>query len=333
MTKRQKITYSYVYLIPIVILTMILAVSVQAAEKGRYPHKPVTLIVTYSAGSGADTDVRLIQPYFQKHLGTRVVVSNIPGADGRLGLTKAFKAPPDGYTIFSTGWAPGPIISEILFKPEYKSLEYTHIGAWSVTNFVLVVNSETWKTMEEFVQAAKTRKLSCGISGMASASRIIGEALLDATGIKEMSWVSYAGGSESMTQLAGKHIDLVITSTSSALPLVRAGRIRPLTVFADQQDSVFPSAPLAKQLGYNVQPLPSARALLGPPKMDTKIIKTIEEAMVKAAQEPEFQAKMKDRGAGVQLIGREQLKKDATDAFAAIQKYISRMGGQQKLGG
>jgi len=303
----------------------LVTVGVNAAEIKKFPNKPISLIVLFSAGSGADTDVRLIQPYLQKHLGVQVIVYNIPGAGGRLGLTKVFKAPADGYTICSTGWAAGAIIPEILFKPDFKTLDFTNIGAWSGSNFVLVVNSETWKTMDELVQAAKSRKLSCGISGIASAVRVLGEATLEVTGIKEMSWVAYSGGAESMAQLAGKHLDLVITSTSSAMPLVRAGKVRPLMVYADEKDDVFPNAPLAKELGYPVQPLPSHRALFGPPNLPQPIVRVIAEAMVKAANEPEFQKKMKERGASVQIMNDQQLKKSVVQQFNAIQKYISRI--------
>lgn len=301
------------------------AVGINAGEIKRFPNKPISLIVLFSAGSGADTDVRLIQPYLQQHLGARVIVNNIPGAGGRLGLTKVYKAPPDGYTICSTGWAAGAIIPEILFKPEFKTLDFTNIGAWSGSNFVLVVNSETWKTMEEFVQAAKSRKLSCGISGIASAVRILGEALLEVTGIKEINWVAYSGGAESMAQLAGKHLDLVITSTSSAMPLVRAGKVRPLMVFADEKDDVFPNAPLTKELGYPIQPLPSYRALFGPPKLPPAVVRVIADAMVKASNESEYRKKMKDRGLSIQIMNDNELKKSVVQQFNAIQKYISRI--------
>lgn len=327
----QHIRFNVLMSLSLSLILSLTASSIDAREIKLFPSKPISLIVLFSAGSGADTDVRLIQPYLQKHLGAQLIVNNIPGAGGRLGLTKVYKAPPDGYTICSTGWAAGAIIPEILFKPEFKTQEFTNIGAWSGSNFVLVVNSETWKNMDEFVQAAKAKKLSCGISGIASAVRVLGEALLEVTGIKEMNWVAYSGGAESMAQLAGKHLDLVITSTSSAMPLVRAGKVRPLMVFADEKDDVFPSAPLTKELGYPIQPLPSYRALFGPPKLPPTVVRVIFEAMVKAAHEPEYQNKMKDRGLSVQIMNDAELKKSVVQQFNAIQKYIARIKEKSQI--
>ncbi len=293
-------------------------VSAGMAEK--YPEKPVTLIVPFVAGSGLDLEVRLLQPYLQKHLGASVVLSNVPGADRKLGLNKAFKAPNDGYTILSPGW-PMPV-GELAFNPH----KFTYIGAWTKSNFVLVANSETWKTMEEFVKSAQQKKLNCGVSNIAGMSRILGEALKDAAGIKEINWIFYSGANDAMVQIAGKHLDFVITTNSSAQGLVRAGRVRPLMVFSNDADDVFPDVPLAKNLGYNVPPLATTRLLLAPPKTPPQKLKILEQALLKAAKDPAYQKMLKERGMTTYIQGSEELKKDLEASYPVLDKYLNKIG-------
>lgn len=331
MLTRQRIQNKSVqwFSIILTILLSLMIVRVEAAEK--FPEKTITVVVGYPAGSGADTDTRLIQPYFQKYLGVNVVIENIPGAGGKIGLTKAFKAPNDGYTLHCTGCCPGPILTELLEeKPEYKTLEFTFIAGWCVTDFVLVVNSETWKTMDELVQAAKSKILNCGLSGLVSASRICGESLLEATGIKEMRWVGFAGAAESLVQLAGKHIDLVITSTSSALALARAGKIRPLMMFAYEKDSVFPDVPLGKDLGYAVAPMPSWRSFQAPPRLPMEKVRILEDAVKKITKDLDFQKTMKQRGVDVFFMSHEKLTETIRDQYSLVQRFAPRVSAKEK---
>ena len=286
----------------------------------KFPEKPLTMIVPFVAGSGLDLEVRLIQPYFQKYLGVSVVLSNVPGADRKIGLQKAFKAPSDGYTLISPGW-PMPV-GELAFNPH----KFTYVGAWTRNNFVLVVNSETWQNMEEFVSAAKSKKLNCGLSNIAGMSRILGEALLDAAGIKEFNWVFYPGANDAMVQLAGKHLDFVITTNSSATGLVRAGKIKPIMVFSNDVDDVFPEAPLAKALGYNVPPLSTIRLVLAPPKTPAGRIKVLEQALLKAAKDPLYQKMIKERRMTTYIQNSNEIKKEIEESYPVIDKYLAKIG-------
>lgn len=306
--------------VSIILLGVFISVSVMAAEAEKFPRKSVTLIIPFTAGSGLDTEVRLIHPYFQKYLGVPVSLENIPGADRKIGLAKAYRAPNDGYTLITPGW-PMPT-GEVNFKP----LEFTYIGSWTRSNFVVVVNSQTWKSLEDLIQAAKSKKLSCGLSGAAGTARIMGEILLEATGIKEVNWVIYEGAAEPLTQLAGKHLDFVITSNSSARPLVRAGKLNPIVVFADEKDSVFSEVPLAKHLGYRIPSLYAMRSLLAPPKLPLDRILIIEDAMIKAAKDPAFQAMLETRGMRTHIQNHVELRKEIEETYPIMDTYLSRIG-------
>ena len=261
-----------------------------AAEKtAGYPAKTIRFIVPYAVGSGIDINARGIAPYLKKHLGVQVLIENRPGADGRLGVTEAWKAKPDGYTLINPAM-PIPLISEKLYSVAYKTREFTHIFAWSKDNIALVVNTETWKTPEEFIAAAQNKTLSCGITGTASVSQIAGLSLGETANFQPVNWVPFSGGAETMTALAGRHIDFGITTTSSARALVDAGKIRPLLIFADEKDPMFPNAPLSKDIGLRLTAMPTVRGVMAPPGLSPQIVAVLEQAFAKAIQEPEFLA-------------------------------------------
>jgi len=261
-----------------------------AVEKlASYPSKTIRFIVPYAVGSGIDINARGIAPYLKNHLGVQVLIENKPGADGRIGVTEAWKAKPDGYTLINPAM-PIPIISEKLYSVAYKTREFTHIFAWSKDNIALVVNSETWKTPEEFIAVAQSRTLSCGITGAASVSQIAGLSLGDAANFQPVNWVPFSGGAETMTSLAGKHIDFGITTTSSARALVDAGKIRPLLIFADEKDPVFPNVPLPKDIGLRLTAMPTVRGVMAPPGLSPRIVSILEQAFARAIREPEFLA-------------------------------------------
>lgn len=273
-----------------IILSLILSLStpVLSAEKRLdFPRKPIRLIVPYAVGSGNDIQSRGIAPYLGKQLGVTVLVDNIPGADSRIGLNEAWKAKPDGYTLVNPGM-PTPIVNEKLFPVNYKTLEFTHIFAWAQDNIVLMVNSDSWKTPQEFIAAAQSKSLAGGNSGIGSVSQIAGLQLEEAAKFKPVNWVPFGGGSETMTQLAGKHVDFGITTVSSAKALVDAGKLRPILIFSTEKDPTFPDAPLSREVGLNLTAMPIVRGVMAPPGLSPQIANILEQAFSKAVQDPDF---------------------------------------------
>ena len=143
-------------------LTIASLISASDSTAADFPDKPIRVIVYQAAGSGTDSEARGIVPYVQKHLGVQVTVENIPGAGGKIGLGRLMKAKPDGYTllIHTTSQT---LMGEILLYPEYRVTDLSHIYSWSLTNQVLVVHIEKWKSLDEFIKEARVRPLSGGI--------------------------------------------------------------------------------------------------------------------------------------------------------------------------
>ena len=251
-----------------------------------FPAKPVRLIIGFAAGSGIDLEARGLAPYLQKHLGAQVIIENVPGASGKIALTKVWRTNPDGYNVI-IHTAAMSILGQFMLNPEYRIPDFTHIYSWSASNQVLVVNSEVFKTFDDFIKEGKKRTLSAGLPGIGSTSHLSGLLLVEGLGIK-VNWVPFDSGGSAITTLAGKHVDFVICGAAVTLPLVQAGKITPLVVLANEKDIVFPNVPLAKDLGYNFTIIPMLRGADAPPKTPLAVTKRLEKAFARAVQEPEF---------------------------------------------
>lgn len=284
-----------------------------------FPEKPIRIIVPFPPGSGVDADTRGIAPYLQKYLGVPITIENVPGADGRIGLTKAWKASPDGYTLI-VHTSTMSMMGEAVFTCEYRVLDFSRIFSWTSFNLALVVNSESWKNMDEFVKSARTRTLSAGMPGIGSPSHLMGLILVDGLGIK-VNWVPFGGGAEAITALAGKHIDFASAATTTALPLVKAKKIRALLIMADEKDSVFPEIPISKDLGYTFPSIPTLRGIDGPPKIEMSKIKILEAAVVKAIKDPDYLVFAKRRMTDIIPLNHVEYQKALERQNKEVEKY------------
>ena len=308
-------------------LTFILCWGVQAPaaeKKAAFPTKPIRFIVPYAAGSGNDIQSRGLQPYLEKHLGGRVVIDNRPGADGRLGLNDAWKSAPDGHTFINAGM-PTPVINEKMYPVNYRTKEFTHIYAWSQDNVCLVVNAEVFKKPQDFINEARLRTMAGGISGIGSVSQIAGLSLADAAGLKPVNWVPFKGGVETMTNLAGKHIDFGVTTTSSAQALVDAGKLLIVLIYSQEKDPTFPKAPLPRELGLNLTALPVVRGALAPPGMSPAIANILRQGFAKAVQEPDFVNWAKRARVEISPMNHEQFLNYTIGVEKEVVKYLDKM--------
>ena len=146
-------------LIVVVTLFIVTGEMTGAEKKPNFPMGTINYIVAFSPGGKTDTQARGIIPYVEKYLGVRFVIQNFPGAGGRIGYTKLFKAKPDGYTI---GLFPLPavILGEHLASVEYKTKEFTPIFACFVGPQILVVAENTYKSLDELIKAGGSKPLT-----------------------------------------------------------------------------------------------------------------------------------------------------------------------------
>ena len=257
-----------------------------AEKKSDFPQGPINYLIAYAPGGKTDTQARGLLPYVEKYLGVRIVIQNFPGAGGRIGLTKLFKAKPDGYTIGNFP-LPAVVLGEYLASVEYKSKEFTPIFAGFLTRSVLVVAKDTYKSLDELIKAGRSKPLTNATSGIGNAVHLASLVTANGLGLKDVRNVPF-NSSAALAALAGKHVDFAIAAASNALPLVQAGKLTPLLVIADKRDNAFPQVPIPKELGYKFSAIDTIDGVVGPPNLPIAKVKILEEAFAKAAADPKF---------------------------------------------
>ncbi|MCC6473451.1 MAG: tripartite tricarboxylate transporter substrate binding protein [Burkholderiales bacterium] len=303
-------------LLGIVLTAGLLASGAYGAD---FPAKPVKLIVTAAAGGGEDTEARAIAPFVEKHLGQSVVIENQPGAGGKIAFEKFQKLEPDGYTVITYTF-PKSVIIEYQGKAGFRTRDFTPIFAWSRSSQLLVVNSESWRTFDEFLKAARAKPLAGGLSGRGSTTDLMGRIALDDFGIKA-NWVPYEGSAGSVAALAGKHLDFTICLATSAVNLIRAGRLRPLLLFSDKRDPYIPDVPIPADLGQKMTFIPTLRGVEAPPKTPAAVIKVLEDAFTKAAAEPAFIETAKKRQIVLQPVSSKEFAQAVADVYPRIARF------------
>ena len=251
-----------------------------------FPEKDITYMVSYAVGGKADLMARSIAPYVQERLGVSLRIENYPGVV-RIGLNKLWKSRSDGYTIGGLS-LPAPVITELTSQTDYRSVEFTPIYAWNVSNHVLQAHSNGPKTLAELLQMAKGKQLTCAVGAFGTGAHLVGILMTRGLGI-DVRWVHYNSGGEANTALAGGHVDLNIAGvTPQAASLAKSGKVRALLVAADERDPAFPDTPIPKELGYSFTIICSMEGVVAPKGLPQDQLRRLERAFSEAVKDPRF---------------------------------------------
>ena len=292
-----------------------------AAAKDDFPNRPITFIAGWPGGGGGDQEIRGFALYLRKYLPVSLVIENLPGAATKIAVTKAWKAKPDGYTmVYIT--PPQQILNEFMSKVEYKTSEFVPVYSFMKRSFAMTVNSETYKTVDEFLKEAKTRTMSIGLSSFGSAAHLEALSSAKAWGIKA-NWVPYETGSQAVTQVAGKHIDAAFTAAATALPLMRGGKIRALLIFSPTPVDGFEGVPGPAELGYKMPIISGLGGIVAPPKTPASVVKILEDACAKTVKDPEFLAWATKAQYEVIQLRSEGFRKELQGQYKIVEDNIS----------
>ncbi len=306
----------------LIALTATIVISLLGTQLGAatFPGQPVQLIVPFGAGSGTDMVARAIQPYAEKTLGAPLIIGNVPGADSRLGMTKIFKAKPDGYTLGLHGF-PAPIIHEYLFEVPYKALDFTFVYAWTMNpQLIYVAENRGWKSFDDFLQEARKRPLTLGIPGFGTVVHLLALGLQKHINVK-FNFINYPGSAQGFAALAGNHIDANIGSDAAALGLVRAKKVRPILNWAHRPNPNHPDVPLSSK--YNVPTIVMTRGVFGPPNMPPGQVRVLEKAFAKAATEPKLADWARETGTDLVALDAKQFRQEVENQQALVRDYKS----------
>ncbi|MSP76613.1 MAG: tripartite tricarboxylate transporter substrate binding protein [Rhodospirillaceae bacterium] len=264
-----------------------LPLAVPALAQGKFPERPIRLIIPWAPGGPADAGFRILADGVARKLSQQIVVENKSGASGVLGAMALQNEKPDGYVISQMHMS---VLRQPLLN---KSLTYHPVNDLSyilqITGFVMgvVVRSEApWKTLPELLAYAKANpgKLNWGTLGVGSTQHLAMERVAIAQGGLTWTHAPYRGTADTLRALLGGEIDFA-SEASGWAPMVAAGKLRLLAVFTANRAKRFPEVPAVHELGIDVV-VDSPGGVIGPKGMDPAVIKVLADAFRAAAQEP-----------------------------------------------
>jgi tripartite-type tricarboxylate transporter receptor subunit TctC len=269
-----------------------------ALAQADYPSKPIKLVVAFPPGGTSDVMARMLSEELGKQLKQPVLVENIGGAGGVIGLDRALKLPADGYTIIQTGVGQNAVAHGINSKVPYDSMkDFIHVTQVHSGPNVLVVHPSTpFQSLKDLVSHARANpgKLSYGYTPAASGHMAM--ELFKQTARIFMVGIPYRGGGPMMTDLLGGTIPLMFINQDVALQHVKAGKLRALAVTSLQRNPLYPDLPTFDESGFKGFEALSWSGLSVAKGTPQPVVAKIEAAAVAAMSSPPIRQRMESQG-------------------------------------
>ncbi len=263
-----------------------------------YPSKAIRFIVPFPPGGGNDIVGRIVAMKLAEGFGQSVVVDNRGGAGGIVGTEITAKSPPDGYTMLINNISLA--VNETLVpKLPYDTLKdlapVTLVGRQP--NMLVVFPGMPVKTMRDLLALAKAkpRQINYGSGGIGTASHLATE-LLNMMASIQLVHVPYKGLGPALTDLMGGQIQVIISTMASAMPQVKAGKLRPIAVTTAKRSAFFPEVPTMDEAGVRGYEFDTWYALVMPARTPRAIIDRVNAEMAKVASSPAVKEQFSPQG-------------------------------------
>ena len=280
------------------LLAVALTLCTVMAHAQSFPTKPVRLVVPFAAGGSTDIVGRTLAQKLNEMWGQPVVVDNRAGGSTVIGTDIVAKAPPDGHTLLVTP-APFTIVPSLSPKLPYDpQRDFEPITLINTTPLVVVVHPGVpAKSVKELIGLAKAKPgaLNYGSSGSGGSNHLAGELFNAMAGVK-MVHVPYKGNAPALTDLVGGHVDLVFNGLTSALPLIKSGKLRALGMTSLKRASALPEIPTLDQQGLKGFQAVAWNGLTAPGRTPKEIIARLNTDVLKVIRSPELAEKLKAEG-------------------------------------
>ncbi|MCZ2105708.1 MAG: tripartite tricarboxylate transporter substrate binding protein [Comamonadaceae bacterium] len=301
--------------------------SVVAAQTVWPAAKPITLIVPYTAGGSVDFNARLVATRLGERLKQSVVIENVAGAGGVIGVAKAASAAPDGYTLVAAPdsvMAIGRLINPAAFKFDPLK-DLTPVGMLNTAPLVLVARpglpAQNWA---EFVKLAKAEpgKYSYATSGVGTVLQLAMELIKQREGLF-VTHVPYRGGAQIATDVIGNQIDLAMLVSTSAIPNVNGGRLKALGMTGSQRLEALPQVPAFGEMpGLKGYSMLAWTGIFAPAKTPAAVVQRLNQELNAVLKDPDVRAKLQEQGAQPGSGSAEDLGKFVQAEYARNQKIV-----------
>ncbi|MEJ8850059.1 tripartite tricarboxylate transporter substrate binding protein [Variovorax rhizosphaerae] len=275
------------------------ALALCTAQAQTYPTKPVSLVVGFAAGGSADNLARLLAQKLGSALGQPVIVDNKPGAGGTIATAAVAASKPDGYTLLmvTSGHAGSAALYPKLSYDTQKSFEpVAKVGASPVV--IVAPASAPYKQLKDVIDAARKSpgKLNYAAGGGGATTTSLAAEFLKNEAKIDMVMVPYKGSGPALTALLSGEVDLGFDIPSSALPHIKAGKLRPLAVTTKTRSSVLPDVPTVAEQGMSGFEVTGWFGVLAPAGTPTAVVAQLNKEINAVLSDPETKTKLQAMG-------------------------------------
>jgi len=264
------------------------------ARAQAWPAKPIRVLIPFGAGSATDIIPRAVFDKLSPVLGQPIVVENRGGAGGTLAVGAVVRAMPDGYTILanSSAHTVAPWIVPDLPYDTAKDLSAV-VSLGKNANVLTVNPSRGWKTAQDLVAAAKAKPgtMNYGSAGVGTATHVCAERFRLSAGF-QATHIPYKGGAEALTDLLGGRIDFYYCPITTAIPLIRSGRLTALAVSTPTRAPELPDVPTTLQAGYPNSDYTVWYGIFAPVKTPRPIVDKLYTETTKVLETPQLRQRL-----------------------------------------
>lgn len=300
------------------------------AQTAAWPNKPVKLVVGYAAGGATDVIARIIGAKLGEQLGQSVVVDNRAGANSNTAAELVARSPADGYTLYVFTIA-NTINASLYDKLSYDPLkDFELIGLIAKIPNILVVNEKLpIKSVAEYVQFAKSdpNGITFASSGSGSSIHLSGEMFKMIANLK-MLHIPYRGSAPAINDLLGGQVQSMFDNTPSALPHVRAGKLRAIAITSAQRSTLLPDVPTVAESGFPGFDVQSWFGLAAPAGTPRAVVDRLNAELGKVLESPEVRERLINLAATPSPGTPAQFRSFATAEVKRWQDVVKQSGAK-----
>ena len=317
---QSKLHYGIVAASTALALTVVFAAPSTAA----FPEKPIKIVVPYNPGGSTDVLVRLTAKHLEPFLGQQVIITNIAGAGGSVGMFEASRARPDGYTLgmYLTNSEVAMATGVASFKPA-DLVPVAHLGKMFLT--ITGKGDGPFKGLKDMKAAAQKNPGKVSIAmGQGMLAHFAAAMVEGGMGV-DMNLVNVGGGSKKKAAVMGGHVDTMAEPTPGVLAQHKAGKLKMLAVLAPERLPFLPDVPTAKEQGFDVVSI-QTNGLFAPKGTPAEHIKVIADAVAKLSGDAAYQKRLEELNLVWDYKGPEAFAAYMKDLHAEIQATAEKMG-------
>ncbi len=301
------------------------------AQSG-FPQRDINFIVPWNAGGSNDVAARALDPILREQ-GIKIVIENVVGATGTIGMRRVASAAPDGYTLGMGTSSTLALIAQ--GKTPLKNADFTHIARVSTDPLMLLVSTKApQKSLDDFIGYMKSKpdKVSIGTPGSYNLNHIFASMTARAAGVNYVN-VPYTGGSKVVADLLGQHVDSGVLKPSETLGQIQDNLLKPLGVFANERLEMFPDVPTFKDKGFDVfpyGPVVQMAYVVAPANLPADVRTRLITAFRNAIQDPRFKEFAKKNAFLVDDMTGDALTKEVDSIAGALGTVAEKVFPKEK---